>query len=573
MIVGLLLLAVVVAVVVLAVRRMSAAGAGHGASSGRLVRHLFQYLLLLGLLVVAASGLSGLLGPLLDGGTTLARSDADLARQLSFTIIGLPLFGVLGWWTLRSLREDPEERRSAGWAAYLTLASVTTLLVAMTGLHETLSAVVGLTGYRGEALARALVWGAAWGAHWWVGRKTAPAAHLQPLHLVGSAVGLGAGAAGLTVLLTATLRILLGLEGSSLVGRSTDALLQGAVLLVVGGAVWVTYWLLAAAREERTPLWLTYVLLVGVGTGLVAAVAAASLLFYEVLVWLVGEPWSSRAAEHFAQVPELLAVVAVGLLVWWYHQAVLAAGRQEARTEVRRVLEYLLSAIGLLAAAAGLTVLLVAVIELLAGERDVLVGGSPVNTVLAAVTLLAVGVPVWWWHWRLAQAAVRTDPAAELASPTRRTYLFVLFGVGGVAAVVALLVLVYLVLRDTLAGDAGAETLRSVRFAVGVLVSTAAVSAYHWAVYRQDREQAPPPPPDVTAPHRYLLVVGPDDAAGLRRLAELTGAEVQLLPRAGEGVAPLDAQAVADAVAADPAPELLVLAEGAATRLIPIRRR
>lgn len=111
------------------------------------------------------------------------------------------------------------------------------------------------------------------------------------------------------------------------------------------------------------------------------------------------------------------------------------------------------------------------------------------------------------------------------------------------------------------------------RFAVGVLVSTAAVSAYHWAVYRQDREQAPPPPPDVTAPHRYLLVVGPDDAAGLRRLAELTGAEVQVLPRAGEGVAPLDAQAVADAVAADPAPELLVLAEGAATRLIPIRRR
>src|SRR5690606_33261384 len=121
----------------------------------------------------------------------------------------------------------------------------------------------------------------------------------------------------------------------------------------------------------------------------------------------------------------------VGTLVWWHHQAVLGAGRRHERTEVRRVYEYLMAGIGLVTAASGLTMVIVAIIEALAGDRDILFGVSTVNSLLAALTLLAVGVPVWWWHWRLAQRAAVDDPVEELTSPTRRIYLVLLFGVIG----------------------------------------------------------------------------------------------------------------------------------------------
>ena len=147
-----------------------------------------------------------------------------------------------------------------------------------------------------------------------------------------------------------------------------------------------------------------------------------------------------------------------------------------------------MSAVGLLAAAGGLVMVLVTVVEAIAVEGDLVVEGSAVNTLLAALVLLAVGIPLWLWHWRLAQRARGADAVGELRSVTRRTYLLVLFGVAGIAAVIALLVLVYLVLTDVLEGDGGVETLRGIRFPLGILLTTSLLSAYHWTIFRSDRE-------------------------------------------------------------------------------------
>ena len=240
---------------------------------------------------------------------------------------------------------------------------------------------------------------------------------------------------------------------------------DGLVLLGVGAPVWIVDWARTASRYERDALWLAYVLLIGVGGGLVTAIASTSTLLYDVLVWLVGEPGGATATEHFDGAPNAAAAAVVGALVWWYHQALLKAGGAEARTEVRRVYEYLMAGIGLGAAAAGLVMVLAALVEAVTGGA--FVGGDAVNTLLAALTLLAVGGPVWWVYWRQLQAATRAAPAHELASPTRRVYLFVLFGLGGLAAVVALIVGVYLLFRDLVEGTAGAETLRRMRLPIG----------------------------------------------------------------------------------------------------------
>ena len=72
-----------------------------------------------------------------------------------------------------------DEPRSFGWAAYVTLASLTSLVVAMTGLDRVLTWVTGLEEYDGRALAGLLVWGGLWAAHWWIDTRTTPREHAR----------------------------------------------------------------------------------------------------------------------------------------------------------------------------------------------------------------------------------------------------------------------------------------------------------------------------------------------------------------------------------------------------------
>lgn len=568
MVVGLLFLVVVVALVVLAVRKADARAGRTATSDVTTLRRVFQYLLLYGLLVIVAIGVSGLLGRLLETDVLVTGDESALARDLTFTLVGGPLFVVVALWTRRRLADDADEARSFGWAAYVTLASLTSLVVAMTGLDRVLTWAVGLEEYDGRALARLLVWGGLWAAHWWIDTRTTPREHARVHHLAGSLLGLVTAATGLGGLLSGTLRVLLGLDGGTVIATGGSPMREGLVTLAVGAPVWFVYWVRTTARDERTPLWLAYVLLVGVAGGLATAIVAASTLLYQVLVWLVGDPGSATAAEHFDDAPAAAAATVVGVLVWWYHRTVLRTEAGDARTEVRRVYEYLMAGTGLLAASAGLVMVLAALVDAAAGSP--FIGGDGVNTLLAAVTLLAVGGPVWWLYWRRIQAASRDTPTDEIASPTRRVYLAVLFGLGGLAAVVALIVGVYLLLDDVVQGTVGAETLRSMRFPVGVLFTTAAVAAYHGAVHRSDRERMPA----AVAPQgpRFVLLVGPDDREVARAVARRTHGQVQAWTLVDDGRATWSADEVMAALEGTTAEEVIVLCDEDGLRAIPVRR-
>jgi hypothetical protein len=559
--------------------------------AGSGIRRFFQYLLLAGLLFASATGVTGLLGRLLDRGDVLVEDEAALALQLTLTLIALPLWVLLGRWSWRRLHSAPAEARSAGWAAYLTVVGLVSLVVAMTAWHEALSALVGSSrGDGGSALARALVWSLVWGMHHWWGPRITPHQHLRPLHLVGSLIGLGTAATGLVRLVSAALHVLLGLGGDSIVDTTTPRLLDGGIVFAVGAAAWVLHWARRAAHDERDTPWLALVLLAGVGGGLVTAVVAASLAAYSVLVWLVGDPRAVNATEHFAPLPGQLAATLVGLVVWWYHRVLLDAERAPERTEVRRVYEYLLAAIGLLAAGSGIVVLVVTVVEVVAAGADVLVGSSAVNTLLGALVLLVVGLPVWWRHWSRAQRARSEQPAAEVVSPTRRAYLLLLFGVMGLTSVVTVMTLVYLVLRDALASGVGVETLRSIRFPLGILVTTSLLAAYHWTIFRADRDEteelerarAVPSrpgtvvgalPPSLPRLRRVLLVGAEDHVAG-PAAAELRtdGVELELVRRTDVTVPTASLRELREAVASHPEGDLLLLEEPDGLRVVPIQR-
>ena len=140
--VPLLLLAAVVAAVVLAVQRR---GGGTPQLTGDSVRRFFQYLILAGLLFAAGSGLTGLLGRLLRRVLDPWHTPGDesiLALQITFTVIALPLWAALAWWTHRRHRSDPQEGRAELWTAYLTLVLVVSLLVVLVGWQSGVASLV-----------------------------------------------------------------------------------------------------------------------------------------------------------------------------------------------------------------------------------------------------------------------------------------------------------------------------------------------------------------------------------------------------------------------------------------------
>lgn len=569
---GLLPLLLIIGLVVWGVRRVSRRGApqpgeGHG------IRRFFQYLLLFGLLWVSGVGLAGLLGRLFDLGSTVAEDPGLLALYTAFTVVGVPLFAMVAAWTVRRFRADPREARSPAWNLYLTAASLGTLVAAMVALHETLSWATGVRGGSASTMAGLLVWGLLWFAHWWVSRRLLPADAFAPHRFLAAIVGLVVAAVGATGLLGDVFATFFGFTRDSFFAGGDELFLPGAITLAVGLTAWLVYWVVPSTRYRRSPLWLAYVLLAGVAAGLVTAVASASLLLYDVLVWVVGEPASGSAASHFDSAPASLGAALVGALIWWYHRAVLQAEQApesvSERTEVRRIYEYAMSGVGLVAAAAGLMMLVVAVFEAAAGSGDILSGApSALNTMLGGLTLILVGGPVWWLFWRRIQAAVAAHPDEEHGSPTRRIYVFLLFGVAGVAAVVALLLGVYVLLQDLFGQGVTAETVRGLRFPVAVIVAAGLLSAYHWGVYRGDRDH-------VQARERgarFVLLVGPPDPEIAQALARRTGGRVELWARTDGVAGPWALEELVAVVAGRGEGEVVVVAGEHGVTAVPVDR-
>ena len=539
-------------------------GEGHG------VRRFFQYTLLYGLLWVAGAGVAGLLGRLFDLGRTTMQGPGELALFTAFTVVGAPLYAVVAVWTRRRFVADPRERRSLGWRLYFLAATLSTLGMTLAALHQVLSWIVGLTSYDGGAFGSLIVWGGLWLGHWWVDRRLTPADDAVVHRVLAAVLGLVLVAAGAGSVLADSFRELLGLGNESVFAGGPDIFLPGAVTLAVGLPVWLLYWVVPAARYRRGTLWLAYVLLAGVAGGLVTAIASASLVLYDVLVWLVGDPGTTSADEHFRALPGALAAVAVGGVVWWYHRAVLQTGGGEERTEVRRVYEYLMAGIGLVSGAAGLMMMIVSILQAAAGTGDVITGGtSALNTVLAAATVLVVGGPVWWVFWRRIERSARADAAEEHASPTRRIYVFVLFGVAGIAAVVALLVGVFVVLQDVFAGTVRGETLRSLGYPAGILVASGLLSAYHWAVYRGDRAYVR----DLQRGPRYVLLIGPRDPEVATALARVTRGHVDLWPRTdAEDDDPWSLEELGERLLTSTAREVVVIVGPGGVSIVPVDR-
>ena len=509
-------------------------------SAQRTVRRLITYLLLYALVVIAAVGLSGLLGRLLVTGTELASGDvAGLARSLAFALIGGPLAALLWWGVWRRLNEETE-RASVGWGLYVAAMYVLSLVLATSNLLSTLTTLIGGQPLQWRlSLATGLVWAAVWAWHRWMGRHP----RRRPLDLadvptvMGSYIGLVLGVSGavtaLATLLDAAVR---GALAAATVGKPWwVSALQSLVWAVGGGLVWWWHWKHDGGRLLRTGLASVALIGVGVlGAGVLTLGGAAVVLY--VLLRLALDRTESMDLLLEPLAPAISAA-AIGSLVWVYHRGLARGGSETIRQGSRLVT----SGVALVAAASGIGVIVNATLAMAAGP---LAGFGARTLLLGGISSLLVGGPVWWLTWKPLDRTPAADRGVAGESGTwlnaRRVYLIVVFGLSAVVAVITLLVIGFRMFEYFLGDLSGGSLVDRIRAPLGLLVATGLVAGYHFAVWRHERARlaAGGSARKRTVGH-VVLVTGSDPAPLHRVIEDATGASVTVWRRADVGAGPV----------------------------------
>lgn len=478
------------------------------ASKGGGVRRFFQFGLLFALVVISSVGLSGLLGRLLHIGTVVTSDRAALALDSSFTAVGIPLLFLVATWARRTIAKDPSEKDSMGWNLYLTAISILALILNLVAQLKIYKVIFADGVLQGNSISQFVIWGVIWFIHFRLMSQSRNSINAISDHLLGSLIGLGFSVFALLTIIEALLTSLFDFNNGSTIVSGSHPLTEGLITFIVGAPVWYIYWIRTSLIGRKDGTWFAYVLLIGVGGGLIVAVTAASFTLYSVLVWLLGDPVTQSASTHFKDSPGSVAAALVGLLVIWYHREVLSHENTKERTDIRRIYEYGIAGIGLIAAAGGFTMILVSIIESLSKSAQISGGGST-NSLLAAITLIIVGGPIWWFVWSSIQKKADLNPMSEHSSLIRRIYLFILFGVSGIVSVAMLLLGAYFIFKDLFQQGIGIETLRRMRFPLGILLTTALVSIYHWLIFRGEKDvevRRSPVKKDEGKPHFFVEI-------------------------------------------------------------------
>lgn len=562
-------LLIMIAVVVLVIRKVSGRSQSLD-SNAQPVRLFFQYSLVFGLFIIVTVGIAGLLGRVLDTSNIVNSDQSSLASNLAFVVVGGPLLAGLTIWLRNSLRENPSEGHGFVPTFFATLAAIISLLVFLTSIIAVMHNVINNEPALGSTISRSIVWGTAWIIVLKISNRVIPKNDFRIQFFVGSFITALAALIGLVQVLTGIFAALLsqpvflGTQQTELVTADSPIAI-GLGTLVIAGGLWVYYWIKNANTIKTDSLWLGYVLIAGVGATLVTAIVSLSVSLYQVLVWNFGEPATQKIADHFASIPQSVAVASAGLLFWWYHRSLLPT--QSVRTDIQRTYEYLMSAISLIASAIGISIVIVAIIEALT-EQTRLSGPGAINTLIGSATVIIVAGPVWWRFWTRIQRIAKTEPESEHGSPVRRTYLFLLFGVGGITAIISLITIVFQLFDGILSSNLGANTFSDMRFAIGILISTGIVAGYHWEIYRHEKDVQV----SFASPVTNVLLVGPKNPELIHDLKGATNAKVSFLQRADAEDLVWPTERVIELVSQSKDHDLMILLEATGVKVVPVTR-
>ncbi len=176
----------------------------------------------------------------------------------------------------------------------------------------------------------------------------------------------------------------------------------------------------------------------------------------------------------------IIALVVYGIIVWRRR-----ASEQEQDADdpdpgigtVRRLYFYAVTFVSLIAATSGVVMLLQFVLDGITGDNLI----SDFTTRLAAgASLLIVGTPLWYFHWRYIQRAVVEQPV-ETRSILRKMYIYITLAVAGsILIYTALNVLNWIFRADDFSG-----------YDLAALVIWGAVWSFHWFIEEHEGQSTP----------------------------------------------------------------------------------
>ena len=559
-------LIITLGVIVLVIRRI-AVGRRGGVDFADEVKDFFQYLLLLILILIVNSGLSGLIGFVADSEKRLIGNEDVLARDSAFVVVATPLLVAVSLWTHRTLERDEDSRESFALLLYLSLIQVIAFgnfaISAYRWILEITDGGSLITNDSGSAI----IWLATLFFHYGMSKNRLSESRIQLPFLLLSGISLVVGVFGIARIIRGLMVEFLPFAETIVSTSGADELTRGLILTLIAVPTWYSYWIIDQARATASQIWNIYLLIVGVGASLVAALTSISIIFYDTLVWFLGDTNTNASWIHFDRVPGATGALLATLITFSYHSRVLREHHDSEEGEIGRIYRYLLAAIGLGTSAIGAVTLVVSLVESLVRD-DLLVGRSPRNALLLAITLLLVGLPLWQIVWRQINHRISTHRVAEISSIARKVYLFTVVGVSAIAAVVSILTITVQIFQGLFGGDFGGATVREISYAISIFAVGLIGGLSHLRIIQRERKETGPS----TRTHKSLLLIGPADRAFARELERSTGARVEIVESLDGYATSWDREKVLSLLRENQKPDLALIAESGEITAIPIKR-
>lgn len=566
MIAGLASLIITLGAIILVIRRI-AVGRRGGIDFADEVKDFFQYLLLLILLIIVNTGLSGLISYALGSDKRLIANQDLLARDSAFVVVAAPLLIAVSLWTRRTLERDKESRESFALLLYLSAIQVISFAYFATSTYSYLLDFAENGTILGQDLGTALLWLTTLIFHFRMTEKRLTEVRAQLPYLLISGISLVVTIVSAARIVRALMVEFLPFSETILTTAGPNELTRGLILGIISLPIWYLYWYINQSQSEPSQLWNIYVLIVGVGGSLVATLVSSSIVFYDILVWFFGDPDTNAAWAHFDGLPSAVGALLATLLTFAYHSRIIARHHDAEEGEIGRIYRYLLAAIGLVTASVGAVTLVVSIVESLVEESQ-LVGRSPTNSLLLGLTLIAVGLPVWFVLWRRINLRIEENPAHEVGAISRKVYLFTIVGVSAVAVVASTLTITVQLFQGLFGGDLGGSSLRNMSYAISILIVGLAAGVTHLQIIRHERTIVGPKEKS----HKFLLLIGPADKGLARELERSTGARVEIVESLDGLATKWDREKIESLLKSNKDAEIALIADAGEIKAIPIKR-
>ncbi|MEK7777755.1 MAG: DUF5671 domain-containing protein [Chloroflexota bacterium] len=558
------------------------------------IRRLYFYGVAFAALMVAAEGAAAMLGAVIDRLLPNRLLVGDLTTPISLglalMIPSVPLWLIHWRATQRYVARGQEDVGSTARKLYLNAVLFISAAVAFGAALGTLQALLGSQDapLSGAPLGVLLVWGSVWSYHWRLegadGQPSPASKTLRRWYVyITSGYSLTVMVIGLNIVLSVLLTgVYRAIAHPIVLGGSGQAWSQpmkmGVSMAIVGGLWWSFHWLYAVRRDRESVLRQVYLYLFAVLGGIVTVLSVLGMGIYQTLRFVLGGV-SVPAAAHFQFLATTVPPLLVGVGLWAYHWRVV---REEGEGMPWRLLgagrayRYVMAGLGLGSLSAGIGTLvyvLLGFLDSLRPQHFLYVGSWWQGPTSAAVAMLVVGMPVWWYYWTAAQVSAIRGGTQERAVLPRRIFLYLVLAASLLGILVSLSFLLYQLLSNIIRGTLSLDVLRESRWSIGVVVSAGFFLAYYWGILREDQMAGA----EIASRRKKVLVLVGDGAAGIvPRLEEVLGVRPKVLRNLASDQAPVSLsdeqmRELAEQVAAAPGSQVMLVVSEGVVKVYPYR--